>query len=1766
VGVTHIFNGVVHPPIRVKASGEALLLEAYKGSTDAAIIEARSQAGSVLYVFDSLTADSDPGDGKLRLNSATPSLATEAYVDTMSSAGADVSALLDLMDDSTSPVNKALLFLREGATGRTAIYRVVGAVAAPAGYRKLSLTYVGGSGVGFSNGNTIGLSFALAGDQASAAGADTQVQYRSGTEFAGSADFTWNNVTKILGVNGTVQADDGQLQTVTVTGLGTFGQLSVLGAAALASLGVTGNATVGGTLGVTGLATLASASIGALTVTGNTAVEAVDFGGEVTPDVDGVRSLGSAARRVYRVHVSDRVLVGSNAGLVATATPGEIALLAGGAVRWTVSTTGDLNGAGSASFGGNVTVGGTLNVTGAVTFGSVGMGAVTMASASITGNATVGGTFGATGAATFGGNLSAAGTATVLGLVVNDDASITGTLTAGASSFASVTAGGAYINGVSTFVGDVDMDAGLSVAGMSTLASLTVSATAAITGNATVGGTLGVTGLATLGTLTAGASTLASLGVTGNATVGGTLGVTGLSTLASVSVTGASTLASLGVTNNATVGGTLGVTGLSTLASLGVPGLATLGTLAVTGNGSVTGTFGVTGLSTLGSLSVTGASTLASLGVTNNATVGGTLGVTGLSTLASLAVTNNATVGGTFGVTGLSTLGSLSAGASTLNSLAVTNNATVGGTFGVTGLSTLASLSVSGASTLWSLSVTAATALGTLTAGASTLASLGVTGNASVGGTLGVTGLSTLASLGVTNNATVGGTLGVTGLSTLASLNVTGNADVDVDLLVGAVSYLQGGAYTGTIYPQVNGAHGLGGPTLQWTTVVAAAQMAYELYTDSGNWSRAQSAWNGGYYEIGTYRAGAGAARSILITTDGVGRVIFGNDGHVMANITNTYDLGRPGNEFRNLYMSGAVAASDLTVTNAAGATITADPLTASYSRIQLKGGSVGGSSTALGVVISGGDSAGYYDADTHIFRSASATVRATLNGDGFNSSNNLFAGDGSTIARYLRLWNGAGFTYFGTEGIAGGEVAAGTGAYSAVLASAVTQSIEFAPGGTSRWKITGAGLLSPTFFGASEWTAALTLAQDFNFQLRARHGDASNDTGSRAASFGLMYTGDGSFNAGLHFYRGGGSTDGYLGFVAGSSTHARLMADGSLLIGASSNPNNAKIYAETTGAGHMAQTALQALKTNSEGKIAQVIVGYVGTLNNYYDAAAHIFRSDALASILQLDANQITACRSIFPDLNNSHVLGTVGAMWQTVAAGTFTAYDAVSTTDGANYERVSVYMSGSSAYVETQYAGTGARRDLYLSGMNVGFTTGGTLKWIIDGTQGNLFPATSLAHSLGGPGSRVATVYTHTLDAIATVQGETFHMTGVPSVAAGVASSGVFFGGIGIAHANVIWLPNERTFRFGTGSSALYTGDVYGFANIQLGGNVLAGTATNANNARGYFYQGEAGKTAFQAQANYGAGNAQVIIGYNGTLNNYYDAVTHFFRKQDGGNIFSIDSSGVLDYYGLWGDPSNYSRIRHTYAAGTLNIYGEGVGSGAAPHLHIGTAGLSNLGFFTNSLLRWAVAADGNLYPASASSFDLGLAASPVRSGYFGYDMHLGLAEGTGNLFIGGLAGSAARFRLHWSGTDAYLDSDGNFHFRDGDGSHRATIDSSGNFRIEGSLIQMGGITATFPALRRSTPGVLDIVLADQTDWAGLKADYVSTIKEIVAGTYVRTANTYIVGTLPTAASAGNGARAYITDSTVPFTGANIGAVPVGGGANHVPVVVVNGAWVIG
>lgn len=223
-------------------------------------------------------------------------------------------------------------------------------------------------------------------------------------------------------------------------------------------------------------------------------------------------------------------------------------------------------------------------------------------------------------------------------------------------------------------------------------------------------------------------------------------------------LTGATVLSAAGtaltVTNNSTFSGTIGVTGLSTLAAVTTTGVAAIGdgTATVAINSSdwdITVTGVMTGIGNItmdgaytqsgtGANALTGATTLSAAGtaltVTNNSSFGGTVGVTGLTTLAALTSTGVAAIGNgsatvaidssdwDITTTGIMTgIGNISSdggytqsgtsintltGATTLSSagtaLSVTNNATIGGTLGVTGVATFTAQSVfsAGASTV----------------------------------------------------------------------------------------------------------------------------------------------------------------------------------------------------------------------------------------------------------------------------------------------------------------------------------------------------------------------------------------------------------------------------------------------------------------------------------------------------------------------------------------------------------------------------------------------------------------------------------------------------------------------------------------------------------------------------------------------------------------------------------------------------------------------------------------------------------------------------------------------------------------------------------------------------------------------------------------------------------------------------------------------------------------------------------------------------------
>lgn len=104
-----------------------------------AVLNALSAGGAYAlpYIFDTATADADPGAGKLRLSSATQSASTVMRLD-LTAGGQDYTTLIDTMDGSTSTIKGSIRLVKQGDLTKWMTFDVT-ARAAPSGYRNLTV-------------------------------------------------------------------------------------------------------------------------------------------------------------------------------------------------------------------------------------------------------------------------------------------------------------------------------------------------------------------------------------------------------------------------------------------------------------------------------------------------------------------------------------------------------------------------------------------------------------------------------------------------------------------------------------------------------------------------------------------------------------------------------------------------------------------------------------------------------------------------------------------------------------------------------------------------------------------------------------------------------------------------------------------------------------------------------------------------------------------------------------------------------------------------------------------------------------------------------------------------------------------------------------------------------------------------------------------------------------------------------------------------------------------------------------------------------------------------------------------------------------------------------------------------------------------------------------------------------------------------------------------------------------------------------------------
>jgi len=150
------------------------------GSSSAAIFDftiPRGAAPAVGYTFSTTTTDSDPGNGIVQFNNATPASVTTIYFDNLDADGHTVTTWLDTFDDSSNTSHKGFLTFTDVASPSTKIgFDVTGSsVTDGTGYRKVTVTHSFGTTL-FTNAHRLAVTFSRTGNK--------------GTDGAGTGDVT----------------------------------------------------------------------------------------------------------------------------------------------------------------------------------------------------------------------------------------------------------------------------------------------------------------------------------------------------------------------------------------------------------------------------------------------------------------------------------------------------------------------------------------------------------------------------------------------------------------------------------------------------------------------------------------------------------------------------------------------------------------------------------------------------------------------------------------------------------------------------------------------------------------------------------------------------------------------------------------------------------------------------------------------------------------------------------------------------------------------------------------------------------------------------------------------------------------------------------------------------------------------------------------------------------------------------------------------------------------------------------------------------------------------------------------------------------------------------------------------------------------------------------------------------------------------------------------------------------------------------------------
>lgn len=165
---------------------------------------------NVQVTFSTGTTDSDPGNGLLKFNNASPASTTQIYADNLDRNGTSITAWLDSFDDSTNTALRGTIkIVQISDPTKFAIFNVTGSVVDGTGYRKIPVAYVLHSS-SFTNAAVLAIEFVRTGN----AGLDGD----GAGDVIGPASATDNHVALFDGITGKLLKGGGALSAVALSG------------------------------------------------------------------------------------------------------------------------------------------------------------------------------------------------------------------------------------------------------------------------------------------------------------------------------------------------------------------------------------------------------------------------------------------------------------------------------------------------------------------------------------------------------------------------------------------------------------------------------------------------------------------------------------------------------------------------------------------------------------------------------------------------------------------------------------------------------------------------------------------------------------------------------------------------------------------------------------------------------------------------------------------------------------------------------------------------------------------------------------------------------------------------------------------------------------------------------------------------------------------------------------------------------------------------------------------------------------------------------------------------------------------------------------------------------------------------------------------------------------------------------------------------------------------------------------------------------------